>query len=212
MSGHEARINDALKQLGEEFRLGMIKPEEYRGRRKALLDSWGERDATTSPGSLRKTTPGVAPLRKPTSALAAPAAGGGNKALTVALVIAVLLGLAIGAYFFLRSAPPAAGTAASAAPLPSPQVVAVQKAADDFLARNEWEAGPIQAFLDQWSGLPASDRVRAGAEPSLRTLRYQLDQNIQAELQLVAPDAPPEQRERLQRLQQFARALAEPAS
>ena len=63
MSGHEARINDALKTLGEEYRLGMVAAEEYRSRRRMLLESWGERDVMMAEGisgigaSLRKREP-----------------------------------------------------------------------------------------------------------------------------------------------------------
>jgi len=56
MAGQEARINDALKQLGEEYRLGMVQGVEYRARRKLLVDSWGERDVTTAPRSLKSAT------------------------------------------------------------------------------------------------------------------------------------------------------------
>ena len=66
----------------------------------------------------------------------------------------------------------------------------------------------LAGFLQQWGGLGPEDRARAADLPSLRTLSYKLDQNIQAEASLVAPDAPPEARERLTMLEAFARELA----
>lgn len=209
-AAHEARINEALRALGDEYRLGMVAPEEFRQRRRALLATWGERDVTTSPGSLRTaelptsqipvTRPGPAQVR-------APAAKGGNGL----LVVAVVLGLAaagFAAWKFMRPARPAAPAQATpaAAQLP-PQVAGFASAADRFLARNDWESSSIEPLLAVWRTLPAELRARARTEPSFRTLRHALDQNIQAEAQLVAPDAAPEQRQRLDLLTRFAQEL-----
>jgi hypothetical protein len=202
---HEARINDALKQLGEEFRLGMVQAAEYRARRKALIESWGERDATTSPGSLRaKTATTATNLPR----MGGPAAGPRRPPLVAVIVVVAIVVLAGIAYTLMKPAtPPGAGPATPAVPL-SPQVQAVSKAADEFLAAKSWEAEPIERFLAAWRQLPAADRAVANEQPSMRTLRYQLDQNIQSESQLVAPDAPPEERQRLSLLEGFARELA----
>lgn len=208
MSGHEARINDALKQLGEEFRLGMVQAEEYRARRRALLESWGERDATTSPGSMRSktsTTPNKTPLKPAVAAPEPP------KSAIPLIVLLVLIVAGAAAYFVLKpkapTAAPAVGAAAAPAPV-SPHVLAVTKAADDFLAGNAWDAAGINQFLQAWQPLTPTDRAKASEHPSMRTLRYKLEQNIQAESQLIAPDAPPEQRERLTLLEGFAHELA----
>lgn len=209
---HEARINDALKQLGEEFRLGMVQQAEYRSRRRMLLESWGDRDATTSPGSARvksaTTTPNRAPVAAPR---AAPAAEPAPKRSLVPVIIVVALAVvaAVGYALFKPKAPPPSPAAGMPTALPeSPQVAAVRKAADDFLAAGAWEPPAIEQFLQQWRALDARDRAQAAGLPSMRTLRYKLDQNIQAESSLVAPDAPPEQRQRLTMLEAFARELA----
>ena len=209
MSSHEARINDALKQLGEEFRLGMVQAEEYRSRRRMLLESWGEIDATTSPGSMRSKTATTPNLTKLPPATATATVAEGKRAIVPFLVVVGLVVLAVGAYFALRpkAPPPAPGVATPAAEL-SPQVLAVRKAADDFVAANAWDAAAIDGFLQSWRSLGAEDRARANEQPALRTLRYKLDQNIQAESQLVAPDAPPEERQRLTLLEGFARELS----
>lgn len=206
MSGHEARINDALKQLGEEFRLGMVAAEEYRARRRLLLASWGEQDATTSPGNRRTSTATTTPPTPPAPKAAAP--GAGSRTWIIAAAVAAVLAVAGVLYLVLAPSSPSTPDAAapSAAP-PSPQVQEIKKAADDFLAGNRWEQGPIDAFLAQWRALPPEDRARALDEPSLRTLKYQLEQNIHAETQLVPANATPEQRQRLDMLTRFAHEL-----
>jgi hypothetical protein len=213
MSSHEARVNDALKQLGEEYRLGMVQLAEYRARRRQLLESWGERDATTSPGALRSktsTTPNRAPLPAARAAASAPAPAPKRSMVPLIIVVALIVTGAV-AYALLKPKAPAPSFATTATPPAepeSPQVAAVRKAADDFLAANAWEAPAIEQFLQQWRALGPADRAKAADVPSMRTLRYKLDQNIQAESSLVAPDAPPEQRQRLTLLEAFARELA----
>src|SRR5688572_25706096 len=112
---HEARINDALKQLGEEFRLGMVQPEEYRSRRRLLLESWHERDVTTSPGSLRSLPPHI-PAKGPVAA--APVAAPVRKFPTLVVIgIAVAAAFAVSAYLTFRSKPaPVPSVAPEAAP------------------------------------------------------------------------------------------------
>lgn len=206
MSSHEARINDALKQLGEEFRLGMVQAAEYRARRRALIESWGEIEATTSPGSLRSKT-ATTPNRTG-SAPAAPAPARSASLAPVIIIVVALLGAAVAAYFALKPRAPAApSTAAPAAEPLAPQVEAAVKAADEFLAANAWDEAGIGRFLEQWRALGPEDRARAAEQPSLRTLRYKLEQNVKAETQVVAPDAPPEERQRLLLLEGFAREL-----
>jgi hypothetical protein len=209
---HEARINDALKQLGEEFRLGMVQPEEYRSRRRLLLESWNERDVTTSPGSLRSLPPHV-PAKGPAAATPAAAPSGKfPKLVVIGIVVAGVF--AASAYLTFRSKPapvqagtPAAAPAAPALPPASPEMLAVRKAAEDFLLANAWEQGPVDALLEQWRQLSSEDRARAREEPALRTLRFKLGQNLEAEAQLVGPDAPPEDRQRLELLTRFAQEL-----
>lgn len=205
---HEARINDALKQLGEEFRLGMVQPEEYRSRRRLLLESWYERDVTTSPGSLRSALP--PPKAMPQQRAPEPAASNTPKLVLIGL--AVLVGIVASAWlvFGARNAGPEQADPVAVTPaLPpaSPQVLAVRKAAEDFLVANAWEQAQVDLLLGQWRQLSPEDRVRAREEPAVRTLRFKLDQNLQAEAQLVAPDAPPEERARLDLLTRFAEEL-----
>ena len=209
---HETRINDALKQLGEEHRLGMVALEEYRSRRRALLQSWGERDATTSPRATRTAESVTA--RHPAlqaRAGAAPAAAGGKRSRAVAIVL-IAVALAAPAVYVIVSRvmkPEAPRAAQSLAPAPapaplSPAVVATKRAADRFLSNNVWEAGAVEPFLQQWRTLSPAERTRAREEPSLKTLRYQLQQNIDAESQLLTAESPPEQRARLEMLTRFA--------
>lgn len=223
MSGHEARINDALKSLGEEYRLGMVALEEYRSRRRMLLESWGERDATTAPGSnamrgIATTSTNPAPASRlrsaapsPTSVADAPAAEKRNPAFLIAAITAALVAVA-GTWYVMshRAAAPATHSMRSAAPAAAPlgeAAVAIKQSADEFLARNSWDPAPIDAFLVQWTALTPEDRALALEEPSLRTLRYELEQNLTAETQLVAPDAPAEQRVRLDALTRFKQQL-----
>lgn len=208
---HEARINDAMRQLGEEFRLGMVQPEEYRSRRRMLIESWYERDVTTSPGSLRATFP--APESAPTAwrPAAAPAPTA-NVPRLVLIGLAVVVGIAVSAWLVFGAKKPAAPEATPAAVIPalppaSAQVLAVRKAAEDFLVANAWEQAQVDLLLEHWRRLSPEDRARAREEPAVRTLRFKLDQNLQAEAQLVAPDAPAEDRVRLDLLTRFAEEL-----
>jgi hypothetical protein len=204
---HEARINDALKQLGEEFRLGMVQAGEYRSRRRLLFDAWNEKEVTTSPGSLRAAGFGTIPpgskrafgSRVPTSTAKLVL---GGLAVVVAIIVSAWL------TFGGRKAGtgPDAALPPPTAPLSEP-VLAVRKAAEDFLAANDWGSGAIEAVLVNWRGLSAEDRALARELPAVRTLRFKLDQNMQAEAQLVAPDAPPEERQRLDLLTRFAEEL-----
>lgn len=206
MSGHEARINDALKQLGEEFRLGMVQVAEYRSRRKAIVESWGERDVTTSPRSLKSAT-ATAPSPRPRAAAAVPPPRKSSMPLLIAGL--GLLALAGGGWFmFAKSSSPASGSPKTAAAPLSPQALEARKSADEFVARNVWDAASIQAFVAQWRALSPEDRARVGDEPALRTLRYRLDQNIQAEMQLITPDTKAAERAQLTLLQDFSRALS----
>lgn len=208
MSGHEARINEALKALGEEYRLGMVALDEYRARRRLLLASWNERDSTTSPGSAMRAT--LAQPQRGPGAVVPPPGRTPKKRGAAGLVLGALALVAVAGagYYLMRKSPPPADPAPARATAPLPaSVVGIKKAADDFLARNSWEPEPIEAFLRQWRALTPSEQARAKQEPSLKTLLYQLDQNIQAEAQLAGADAPPEQRERLEMLRRFAGEL-----
>lgn len=208
---HEARINDALRALGEEFRLGMVAAGEYRARRRKILETWGERDATTSPGSLRSATqPGPGAARSsapaPKSAPTAVRRAGNPMGLVIGIVVTLLLA-GVGAYFVVdsnRKPPPPPGEAAAPA---SPEVQAIGQAADEFLARNDWEAEAIGTFLARWRALDPALRAEAADQPSLRTLRYRLGENITAESQLLGQDATPAERARLDMLQAFADEL-----
>jgi hypothetical protein len=211
---HEARINDALKQLGEEFRLGMVQPEEYRSRRRLLLESWNERDVTTSPGSLRSLPPHIpAKGSVPVAPVAAPASKPKSKLLMIGIAVTAIF--AASAYLTFKpkaastapAAPAETAPATPALPPASPEVLAVRKAAEDFLLANAWEQAPVEALLEQWRKLSADDRARAREEPALRTLRFKLGQNLEAEAQLVSPDAPAEDRQRLELLSRFAEEL-----
>jgi hypothetical protein len=120
--------------------------------------------------------------------------------------LGVVVAVIVSAWFTFKPRSTAAPVVPAQAP-PSAQVLAVRKAAENFLAVNAWEAQAVEAVLTQWRQLSPEERVRALEEPAVRTLRFKLDQNIQAEAQLVAPDAPPEERQRLDLLTKFAEEL-----
>jgi hypothetical protein len=204
---HEARINDALRQLGEEHRLGMVQAEEYRSRRRMLIESWHEKEVTTSPGSLRAAGFSTIP---PGKKKAIPAARASNMPAMIMVGLVVVAAIAVSGYLTFAPRDKQDGAAPAVLPPPEPlsaPVLAARKAAEDFLAANAWEAAPVEALLAQWRQLSPEDRARAREEPAVRTLRYKLDQNIQAESQLVAPEAPPEERQRLDLLTRFAEEL-----
>jgi hypothetical protein len=198
---HEARINEALRQLGEEHRLGMVQPEEYKARRRLLIDAWNEKEVTTSPGSLRKAGFGTIPPGQK-RVMGAPS----STPKFVLIGLGVVVAIVVSAWFTFKPGPAGAPAVPAQAP-PSAQVLAARKAAEDFLAANAWEAGAVEAVLTHWRQLSPEDRARAREEPAVRTLRFKLDQNIQAESQLVAPDAPAEERQRLDLLTNFAKEL-----
>lgn len=202
-AGQEARINEALRRLGDEFRLGMVPEEEYRKRRRLLLESWGERDVTTVPGTMRtRPAPAPAPAAKTATSPAHRRLGTG---------FAVLVLLAAGAYAALQFGRPARApdvqSAAAAVVVRSAQLGIVMRSADEFVSQNQWGQAETDAFLGQWRSLSADERVQARAEPAYRTLRHKLAQNIQAESQVADGGNPPAQTERIARLQQFAAEL-----
>lgn len=202
----EARINEALRALGEEHRLGMVQAEEYRTRRRLLIEAWHEQEVTTAPGSLRTAGFSTIPPGVQNAFRDDPRP---NASKLVLIGLAVVVAIGVTGYFTFASRP-ADTTAATAEPAPpplSPQVLAARKAAEDFIAANTWEAGPIEALLARWRQLSPADREQAREQPAVRTLRFKLDQNIQAEALLVAPDAPPEERQRLDLLTRFAEEL-----
>ena len=196
---HEARINDALRQLVEEYRLGMVQPDEYRTRRRYLIDAWGEKEVTTSPGSLRTAD---------FPALSAKKAG---TPLSMGAMVAIGIGIAAamgGSAWFTFHPGKAAEEALPPPPAPlSDPVLAVRKAAEEFLANNAWEPDAIEGMRAKWRVLSAEDRAVAREQPAIRTLRYKVDQNVQAEALLVSPDAPPEDRQRLDLLTRFLEEL-----
>ena len=54
----------------------------------------------------------------------------------------------------------------------------MKQAADLFLASNRWEQNDINQFLRNWKTLTAPEKNAARAEPSMRALRYELEQNL----------------------------------
>lgn len=207
---HETRINEALLSLGEEHRLGMISTEEYRSRRRTLVESWGEQEVTTSPGKLRETD--SPPKTEQLTVQPDPRAPSPPSRMPlVAGALAVLALVAAGYGVWQKQKPRIAGTMADApATLVAPEapgLAAIRRAADAFMARNAWDPAEIDAFLVQWRALSPELRAEARGTPALRSLRHALSQNIEAESQLVPADAPPEQRTRLDSLTRFAQEL-----
>lgn len=200
-SGHEARINEALRRLGEEFRLGMAPVEEYRARRRLLLESWGERDVTTVPGSLRN--------RSVTSAAAGAAQVRPRSRRSRWMVLAVFAAAVTLLYALLHFKRPAVAPDSQppAAAVRSLELVALTRAATDFVNQNRWGESEIDVFLRQWRLLSQTDRARARQEPAVRTLRHELAQNLQAESQTPGGEVDSAQAQRFARLQQFAREL-----
>lgn len=206
---HENRINEALHSLGEEFRMGMIGAVEYRTRRRTLIGSWGERDVTTSPRRPRGPEPVTAQMKVQRDPRV-PAAADRRSPLIPLLagLVAVLAAGAAGYGVWKRQKAQLRPTMADApAGVVTPELTRIREAADAFMARNRWEPDAIEAFLTQWRTVPAALRGQARDTPALRTLRYALQQNIEAESQLVAPDAGPDQRQRLDALTRFAQEL-----
>lgn len=207
----ENRMNEALRQLGEEHRLGMIKTEEFRGRRRAILESWGDRDATTSPGKRDSATTQTNPSISVRSVTAvAPAS---RQSLWVLGFIVMALGLGGAAWYLMRSSP--SGMSSTGAPTVSARsakLLAVMRDATALRSRNRWETEDTDRFLAQWRSLSPADQKRAQQEPSLQSLRYELVQNIRAERQANDVNPSPEGNERLDRLNAFLRELAEDGS
>jgi len=200
----EARINDALKKLCEEFHLGMVQGDEYRARRRRLLEGWADRDTTTAPGMSRAR---MAQAAAASAAKAAAPAGSGKR---IAIGIGILVVAALVAYAVIAmrrpsASPPAPGTAPAA--VNAAHLAQIRQAAIDFVERNQWEAPSLDDFLGRWRQLSPAERALALQEPSLRSLRYELQQNIQAATQMAAADADAAVRQRRDRLSAFAQEL-----
>lgn len=212
MTGQENRINDALRALGEEHRMGMVSGEEYRARRRGLLESWGERDVTTSPTGIARrtgTTTGSRTAPNPASAARVAKSAGKSRAGPAVTAAIVVIGLAAAYLFgYPRAAPePVAAPVAQPPPPRNAALRAVVASAGEFLKRNRWEQADLDLFAADWAALPSTERTVALQEPALKLLRHELEQNIQTERQALAPDADAGQRQRLERLMQFARQL-----
>lgn len=211
---HESRVNEALKQLGEEHRLGMVKSEEYRQRRRTLLQKWGEPESTTTPGadfmkSMSTTQTNPARRMVPTPVQAPESAPRNRAPLWVVGGIAVMVALASTAWVFKKPSADGSGTNPGSASEPrSVELLAVMREANAFRARNSWEAADTEAFLSSWRAMSAEDRRQAQDEPSLQSLRHELEQNLRAERQALELNPDPDAQARLDRLNRFAGELA----
>lgn len=88
MSDWERQTNRGLQSLGDAYQRGQIDCEQYRARRRLLLQGIGERRAVTQPNTVR------APLAVPTPAAAPPKAGRGRRRATGVFICAMIaLGL-----------------------------------------------------------------------------------------------------------------------
>jgi hypothetical protein len=57
MKGRERQVNEALRTLDEDHRLGRIARDEYRHRRRALLESLGDEIAQAERETVRRAVP-----------------------------------------------------------------------------------------------------------------------------------------------------------
>jgi hypothetical protein len=203
----EARINDALKKLCEEFHLGMVQGDEYRSRRRRLLENWADRDTTTAPG-MRARAAAPAPA-KTAAAPPPPAAAGAKNLVAVVIAIVVAIILAAAAVMLLRkpAAHPPSATTGAAPGVSREHLAQIRQAAVDFVARNQWEPPNLDEFLGRWHGLSPAEQALARQEPSLRSLRYELQQNIKLAAQMAGAGADEAVKQRLDRLSGFAREL-----
>lgn len=105
----EARVNEALKRLGAEYRDGSLSTDEYRARRRAVLASWSAEDAGALPADAGRGT-GTARRARSES----------QKRLWLAGFVIGLLLVAMVGYFATGVRPPSqqAGAANPAGPPP----------------------------------------------------------------------------------------------
>lgn len=98
MSVREQQVNDALRGLDEMHRLRRIERDEYRMRRRRLLESLGDPDGRTVRDTVRRAVPvGDAPLRvAPASPREAAAARGRRSRVQWVALGVLMLGLAVG--------------------------------------------------------------------------------------------------------------------
>jgi hypothetical protein len=98
MSVREQQVNDALRVLDEMHRLHRIERDEYRLRRRHLLESLGDRDECTVRDTVRRAVPaGDTPPRRSLANPPEAAATHGRWARIRWVALgALLLGLAVG--------------------------------------------------------------------------------------------------------------------
>lgn len=200
MANPEARTNAALKRLGEEFRLGMIPAAEYRARRRQVLESWAERETTTSPGITQRnaTRPGDP---------AAPTPPTRARWMPIAAAAVLLLAAGTGVLLFLKGPSPRASMPAAPPPAArSPAVAVVTATAERLLAEKRWAEADLAFFLDRWRALSSEERRLAWREPAVRSLRHEAQQAIFA-LEAVAPAAGSAEDAQLQRVLDLVRQL-----
>jgi len=204
MNERERAVNQDLQTLGDAYRLGQIRRDDYRARRRRVLASLKvvEGDTTRQPpragraGGEReagggKALPGMRPVWKYGLLLA------------VALsLLVVLLYLRLGEGSRSAAEPEAVSMASPSAP---PEVLsALEVEAEQFLIRDDWQPASVSAWLQRWQAVDEAARRAALGRPVLQRMRAQLAYEISVQKALQGGDTPAAD---TAVLEQLARAL-----
>lgn len=207
MNERERAVNQDLQTLGDAYRLGQIRRDDYRARRRRVLASLKVVEGDTTRQPLRAGRAGGE--REPGGGMARPGMSPVWKVgllLVVGLsLLVVLLYLRLGDGSRSAAEPEAVSTAApSATTVPSAALSALEVEAEQFLIRDDWQPASVSAWLQRWLAVDAAARRAALGSPVLQRMRAQLAYEISVQKALQGGDTPAAD---TAVLEQLARAL-----
>ena len=182
MSHRVKAINDDLRMLGDDYRLGRIAREEYRHRRRRLLRPVD----TTSRTARKPLIPRFRRKRRSMSRCWRPRTGlqemiarlgsmtTGRR--LAAFGMAALL-FALLAFWLLHDPDGTSSTTISSAEAGSGETAALERWRHRFVDNNRWDAPSIEAFLQTWRAADAGTRKMAEERPAIARLREQITYN-----------------------------------
>lgn len=204
MNERERAVNQDLQTLGDAYRLGQIRRDDYRARRRRVLASLKVVEGDTTRQPLRAGRAGDE--REPSSGKVQP---GMNPVWKYGLLLVVGLSLLV-VLLYLRlgdgsrsAVEPEAVSMAAPAVTPA-ALSALEVEAEQFLIRDDWQPASVSAWLQRWQSIDEAARRAALDSPVLQRMRAQLAYEISVQKALQGGDTPTAD---TAVLEQLARAL-----
>ncbi len=196
-----------LRKLAREHALGRLDDDEYRERRRSLIDAIVGGEVAI----VREAAPPPAPppsTNEDTIETTFERDAGKPKLSPVYIGIGVVVvGLLV--WFFLPSAKPQApdtGTTVQA-PLPVPQISRARALVEEFVASKDWSEFSLSRFRESWGALSEADRKEALGSRWFNDLTNAISEEIKTQNALVGFDNSGDAARIGQRLADFAAFL-----